>query len=291
MSTNFIAERLKELRFKNQIKQSELAEKLGVSQAQVARYESYQNRPPFAIIKLMAEILGTTPEYLMGEVEDTNDIDSTEDKKMELAKRLKHWRTYRNMTQEKLAELSDMTRKAVSSYENARVFLSFDAAKKLGQALDISPMYLLCETDDPHEHRKQKQEGNVEVPPKQSDKKLPLYESASAGVGTEPLSEPIDFIPSIPGEKGDFWLTIRGDSMEPRLFDGDRVLVDKSSVIKNNDTVIAIVDGEVFCKVYYKAPDGHISLYSLAVKYDPIRQNGQIQFDVIGKVVGYYGKM
>jgi len=75
------------------------------------------------------------------------------DKKTELAKRLKHWRTERKLTQEKLAELSDMTRKAVSSYENARVFLSFDAAKKLGKALNISPMFLMCETDDPFDSK------------------------------------------------------------------------------------------------------------------------------------------
>lgn len=70
MSIDFIGERLKELRFFKKIKQSELAEKLGVSQAQIARYENYQNKPPYAMIKLMAEILNVNPKYLMGETND-----------------------------------------------------------------------------------------------------------------------------------------------------------------------------------------------------------------------------
>jgi transcriptional regulator with XRE-family HTH domain len=84
MSIDFIGERLKELRFKRNIKQKDLAKKLGISQAQVARYESYQNRPSFAMVKLMAMVLDTTTEYLLGETEEdkeNKEIETLEKKK------------------------------------------------------------------------------------------------------------------------------------------------------------------------------------------------------------------
>jgi len=213
------------------------------------------------------------------------------EKKKEFAKRLKQWRKTKGLTQEGLAEKAKVAQKTISAYENARIFVSYEAAKRLGEVLGISPLYLYCETDDPYEHLKQKQEGNAEFLPPSDQKMLPIFESASAGIGAEPLTEPIGYIPLMPGESGDFWLTIRGQSMEPKLYEGDRVLVDKSIEIKNNDTVIALVDGVVYCKAYYKDPDGKISLYSQAREYEPIRQNGEIQFEIIGKVVGYYAKM
>jgi repressor LexA len=213
------------------------------------------------------------------------------EKKKEFSIRLKQWRKTRGFTQEELAEKAGVAQKTISAYENARIFVSYDAAKRLGEALDISPLYLFCETDDPHEHLKKKPESNAEILPLSNQKIVPIFESASAGIGAEPLSEPIGYVQLMPDEEGDFILTIKGNSMEPKLYEGDRVLVNKSIEIKNNDTVIALVDGVVYCKVYYKDPDGRISLYSHAREYAPIRQNGEIQFEIIGKVVGYYAKM
>lgn len=58
--------RIKELRLAHKMKQSELAEKIGVSQAALSGYESGDHEPGKAILVKIATTLGTTTDYLLG---------------------------------------------------------------------------------------------------------------------------------------------------------------------------------------------------------------------------------
>lgn len=62
-----IGKRIKELRKKLGLSVDEIAEKLGKNRATIYRYESDEiENLPITIIEPLAEILGTTPSYLMG---------------------------------------------------------------------------------------------------------------------------------------------------------------------------------------------------------------------------------
>ena len=76
---------------------------------------------------------------------------------------------------------------------------------------------------------------------------------------------------------------INGESMEPKYPDGCLVWVKETQDVNYGDVVIAIVNGEPFCKVYQ--PDG---LYSINEEYSPILVTENDTFSMFGKVLGYY---
>jgi transcriptional regulator with XRE-family HTH domain len=60
-----LGKRILELRKKNNFSQTELASKVGVSYAQIGRYETKSTQPPAEVIRKIADILGTTVDYLI----------------------------------------------------------------------------------------------------------------------------------------------------------------------------------------------------------------------------------
>lgn len=107
-------------------------------------------------------------------------------------------------------------------------------------------------------------------------------------IDTEEISENL-------AKTGNFFgLQIHGDSMEPRICDGDVVIVRQQSTAENGEIVIAIVNGDkATCKRLRKYRDG-IELISFNPAYKPMfYSNKEIQnipVQIIGKVVELRGK-
>lgn len=87
----------------------------------------------------------------------------------------------------------------------------------------------------------------------------------------------------------DFCVRIQGDSMEPHIHDGDLVYVKKTKDLKNCDVAIFCVDGESYCKQYYKDDAGNLTLVST----NPLRRDKNVRIssdsnssvEVLGKVL------
>ena len=62
----FRGERLKELRKEKSLSQADLARILGVTRQSISAYEVGQAEPPTSKLILLAQILGTTVDYLLG---------------------------------------------------------------------------------------------------------------------------------------------------------------------------------------------------------------------------------
>lgn len=92
-------------------------------------------------------------------------------------------------------------------------------------------------------------------------------------------SFPEDDIP----ENADCGIPINGNSMEPEYPDGCIVWVNRTAPVRFGDTVIAIVNGEPYCKIYMQ--DG---LYSFNTDYEPIKISDDTRFELFGKVIGFY---
>ena len=91
-----------------------------------------------------------------------------------------------------------------------------------------------------------------------------------------------------------FGLKIKEDSMEPRILEGDVVIVRKQATVENGETAVVLVNGdEATVKRFYKSAMG-ISLISTNNKYDPFNYSPeevkQLPVRVIGKVVELRGK-
>ena len=91
--------------------------------------------------------------------------------------------------------------------------------------------------------------------------------------------------------KGDgcFFLRVRGDSMiNAGIFDGDLAMIRPQQTASNKDTVVAMIDGEVTLKWFYREQD-HIRLQPANPAMEPIiihPEDGELS--IVGKVIGIY---
>jgi repressor LexA len=121
---------------------------------------------------------------------------------------------------------------------------------------------------------------------------IPLLGRIAAGTPMEAIANPdhlhfSDFVKN----KDTFALEVRGDSMiEDHICSGDFVLVDKSSLPKNGEIVVALVDGtEATLKRYYQEPDGRVRLQPANSAMEPIYVNLE-SLQIQGKVLAVMRK-
>lgn len=101
--------------------------------------------------------------------------------------------------------------------------------------------------------------------PERRDRTIPLYETpAAAGYAAPVFGEDFDYLPVTDGvpQAAEFAVRIQGDSMAPWIADGDLVYVNRDP-LQDGDVGIFCVDGDIFCKQYYKDPAGTVYLFSL----------------------------
>lgn len=119
-----------------------------------------------------------------------------------------------------------------------------------------------------------------------------VYGRVAAGIPLEMIEDVIDTeeIPEDMAKTGSFFgLQIHGDSMEPKISDGDIVIVRQQDDAETGDTVIATVNGtDATCKRLRKYRDG-IELISTNPSYEPMFfSNQEIKSKpvrIIGRVV------
>ena len=89
-----------------------------------------------------------------------------------------------------------------------------------------------------------------------------------------------------------FFLRVSGESMiNAGIFDGDLALVRPQPTADNKDTVVAMIDGEVTLKWFYREQD-HIRLQPANPNMGPIiirPEDGEVS--IVGKVIGVYRRM
>lgn len=119
---------------------------------------------------------------------------------------------------------------------------------------------------------------------------IPLYESASAGFGALAFDDIVDYIPLyIPNQAeadDTICIKVKGNSMSPRIEDGDIVQVRKTQSIDNGSIAVVTVDDEGLLKrVTYG--EKWMELRSINPMYKPMRFNGEDlqRVRVVGVVV------
>ena len=103
--------------------------------------------------------------------------------------------------------------------------------------------------------------------------KIPVLGRVAAGIPIEAIEDVLDFEEITPemASKGEhFALQIKGDSMEPKISDGDVVIVRRQSDVDSGQIAIVMVNGDdATCKKYVKHDNG-ISLVSMNPAYSPM---------------------
>lgn len=120
---------------------------------------------------------------------------------------------------------------------------------------------------------------------------IPVFATVSAGLGAFAENEVVDYIPMIIDNPADvrdtFGLLVRGDSMYPKIEDGDTIVVHRQDSVDSGDIAVMLIDDNdgVVKKVVYD--DDWIELHSINPEYITRRFEGaDVQrLRVVGKVI------
>ena len=129
-------------------------------------------------------------------------------------------------------------------------------------------------------------------------KLIPVLGDVAAGIPIETVENIVDYeeIDAALASTGEFFgLRIKGDSMEPRIREGDVVIVRKQSDADTGDTAVILVNGDsATVKRIKKEPDGDLWLIPNNPAYDTRHYTPEeiqhLPVSIIGKVVELRGK-
>ena len=129
--------------------------------------------------------------------------------------------------------------------------------------------------------------------------RIPVLGTVAAGIPIDAIEEVVDWeeIPDIMAKTGEFFgLRIKGRSMEPRIMDGDTVIVRRQPDVNSGEVAIVIVNGyEGTCKKVKKHDNGGVTLIALnTAVYEPHyytpKEIHDLPVTIVGKVVELRGK-
>lgn len=192
--------------------------------------------------------------------------------------RLKELRESRNLSQYSFARHFGISQSTVGNWESGIRQPKTDVLEKIAEYFNVSVDYLLG---------REESDNNTTDPTW-----INVLGRVAAGIPIEAIEEVIDReqISEAMARNGSYiGLQIHGASMEPRMREGDVVIVRLQDDCESGDTVVAMVNGdEATCKILQKTPDG-ISLLSTNPMYPPMffanRDIETLPVRIIGKVV------
>lgn len=90
-----------------------------------------------------------------------------------------------------------------------------------------------------------------------------------------------------------FGLRCKGDSMEPLIPNGAIVTIIQKPTVENDEIAAVLINGEATLKRFKRLNKGHIVLYPINTKYEPIFLDDQSHDDIkiMGKAIHYDGDL
>lgn len=207
--------------------------------------------------------------------------------------RLKALLKERDITNKKFCEDIQINKNQIRRWEDKGTVPNRTTLTVIANYFGVSVAYLKGETDDRSpEEKTPSMKGESDAIFLDSDKirMIPLFESVSAGFGAYPDEQVIDYIPLyIPNPheaRESICITVKGDSMYPKIEDGDVIQVHKQDSVDSGRIAVVLIDGmeAVVKKVTYGAD--WIELHSINPEYKTRRFEGQnvTRVRVLGQV-------
>lgn len=198
---------------------------------------------------------------------------------MNTYERIKSLRKSMRMSQEELAhKVGYRDRSSIAKVEKGEVDISESKIKAFAQALNVTPLYLLGI-----------EEKQVTLIP------IPVIASVSAGFDHLAVIDGEDFelLPSseLHGYSASELriFKVKGDSMYPRILDGDKVLVHIQPSVDSGDTAVVVYNGEeaTIKKVRYASGEDWMELIPANPEYQTKRIEGKDleHCHVVGKII------
>lgn len=196
---------------------------------------------------------------------------------------MRRYRKQCGYSQKDLASQLFVTQQAVGKWERGEATPNPETVLKIAKILGITTDQLL---------------GDTATPASTGGTWVPVLGDVAAGIPIEAVENIVDYeeIDSSMASTGEFFgLRIKGSSMEPRIRDGDVVIVRRQEDAETSDTAVILVNGDsATVKRIKKEPDGSLWLLPNNPAYDPQHYSpaeiAALPVRIIGKVVELRGK-
>lgn len=192
---------------------------------------------------------------------------------MTVGERIKEIRKEKGISQNRLAKKAGIGQSTLSAIESTTQSPGIETIQLLANALRVTPSFLMGEEEQTH------------------DKKwIPVLGNVVAGLPTEAIENFDDDWEELSEDMMNdgyeyFALRIKGDSMSPRMQNGDVVIVRKQSDIETDEIAVVKVDGEDATVKKVRLTDDGIWLLPSNPAYEPMYYSRNEEISVLGKVV------
>ena len=194
------------------------------------------------------------------------------------AKRLQERIDELGLTYEAVAAKTGFSKSVIYRYAHGQVQkIDLSRLAIIADALDVSPEWLGFGAERKTQTRAVK---------------IPVLGFVRAGYPMDAVENIIDYeeISEETARSGEYFaLKIKGDSMEPKISEGDVVIVRKQSTVENGEVAVVLINGnDATVKKFHKTDVG-IKLLSTNPQYDPFfftpQEVESLPVEVMGKVV------
>lgn len=192
------------------------------------------------------------------------------------------------MNQADLANRLSVNKSVVSSWLSGSRYPRMNTMEKIANIFNIEKSDLIenkSQEESPTRHAK--------------GTRIPVLGRVAAGIPIEAIEDVDDWeeIPESMAKTGEYFaLRITGNSMEPRMLDGDVVIVKRQSDVDNGDVAVVLVNGnDATVKQVTKSENGITLIgWNPSVFSPQVYNNDQIKslpIQILGKVIEVRGKL
>jgi len=220
---------------------------------------------------------------------------------MTFGERINKIRCEKGMTQDELAQaVGYKSRSTIAKIESGERDVPQSMIIALAKVLDTSPSFLMGWNDnstevsiEPSLTAKNEYKG-FNILDKENIYMIPIFGSVSAGFGSYADNQILGYEPVYiekPHEAEEtIAITVKGDSMYPKIEEGDLVIVRKQDYFENGDIVVAVICGENdgFVKRAFQSKN-KLTLESINTQYPPFVFSGS-ELDEV-KILGVVKKI
>lgn len=197
------------------------------------------------------------------------------------ANNIRKYRKMKGMTLQELGDKVGMTRSAISKYELDKIPIKNNILEKIAQALNVSPLTLMgWETDDDALGTDTVEVDNLG--------------EVAGGIPVDAIEDRCNkfSITEALAKTGQFaTFEIKGNSMSPKINDGDTVLVKYQPMVDSGDVAIIYMnDFQVTCKKVFFMNDGKVKVQAYneevyGTKVYTKKELEDMNFRILGKVI------
>lgn len=145
-----------------------------------------------------------------------------------------------NLKQKDLMDYLNLEKSTFSSWKAGKSVSYKKYISQIAKLFNVSTDYLLNDDVDTSIP------SNIESLPNEKVHMIPVYESVSAGFGAYACSDVVDYIPLFIDNSADvgdtLCIKVTGDSMCPKIENGDIIVVRKQSSVDSGQIAVVLID-------------------------------------------------